>query len=292
MRISLKHINAGVLSVAYLEEGPSNGLPVILLHGFPYGPESYSAVAKYLATRGLRCIRPYLRGYGPTRFLSPETLRSGQQAALGADLLAFMNALSINTALLAGFDWGGRAACIAAALWPDRVIGLISSGNGYNIQDIAGAEDEHRFWYQYYFHSERGYKALIDRKQDLCKFLWKLWSPTWNFDDSTFSGSIQTFENPDFADIVAHSYRHRFNLVAGDPAYGEIEARLALQPVIQVPSIILEGKDDGVDPPMPFDLDRPHFVGRYEKILVSNAGHNLPQEVPEQYAEAVMRLVP
>jgi pimeloyl-ACP methyl ester carboxylesterase len=229
--------------------------------------------------------------------VSQETPRSGQQGALGADLLALINALEIPRALLAGFDWGGRAACIVSALWPDRVTGLVSSGNGYNIQCLQTSqepiapEDEHRFWYQYYFHSQRGYNALCNDRMRLCRYLWQEWSPTWAFDDAIFESSATAFENPDFAKIVAHSYRHRFNLATGDPAYDHIEALLAQQPSISVPSIVLEGTDDGVDRPMSTDLDRPHFTGRYDKFLLQGAGHNIPQESPERYVDILKNLL-
>ena len=290
----MKTIVAGVLEVAYLEVGPANGAPVILLHGFPYDVHAYDDVAARLAAAGRRGIVPYLRGYGPTRFLSADTPRSGQQAALGADLLALMDALEIPKAVLAGYDWGGRAACIVAALWPERVRGLVSSGSGYNIQDIPNAgkplapEQEHRFWYQYYFHSERGRAGLTANRRQLCRLLWRLWSPSWKFDDAAFERSAVAFDNPDFVDVVVHSYRHRFGGIPGDPAYDAIEGRLATQPDIAVPSIVLDGADDGVDPPEAVDADAPHFKGPYERRAIAGAGHNLPQEAPEAFAEAVL----
>ena len=200
----LKRIGAGVLDVAYEEAGPASGPRVILLHGFPYDIRAYDEVAPLLAAAGHRVLVPYLRGYGATRFLAPETPRSGQQAVLGADLLAFMDALAIPSALLAGYDWGGRAACIVAALWPERARGLVTV-NGYNIQNIAASgepampEDEHRYWYQYYFHGERGRAGLIRNRRALCRLLWRLWSPNWRFDDATFERSAPSFDNPDFA---------------------------------------------------------------------------------------------
>ena len=290
----MKRIVAGVLDVAYLEFGPPNGAPVILLHGFPYDAYAYEAVADRLAAAGWRSIVPFLRGYGATRFLSAETMRSGQQAALGADLLALMDALSIERAVLAGYDWGGRAACIVSALWPERVHGLVSSGSGYNIQDIAGSrkplapEQEFRFWYQYYFHSERGRAGLAANRSALCRLLWKLWSPSWAFDDATFERSAAAFDNPDFVDVVIHSYRHRFGGIPGDPALDGLEERLAALPDITVPSIVLQGEDDGVDPPEADDNDAPHFKGPYERRSFARAGHNLPQEVPRAYADAVL----
>jgi pimeloyl-ACP methyl ester carboxylesterase len=207
-------VKAGVLDVAYEEAGRAQGTPVVLLHGFPYDVHAYDEVAPLLAARGCRVIVPYLRGYGPTRFLSPGTPRSGQQAALGHDLQALLDALSIPSAVLGGYDWGGRAACVVAALWPERARGLVSCG-GYNIQDIAASatprppDEEHRYWYQYYFHGERGRAGLTKYRRELCKLLWQLWSPSWKFDDATFERTAASFDNPDFVDVVIQSYRHR-----------------------------------------------------------------------------------
>ena len=293
----MKHVVAGVLDVAYLELGPADGTPVILLHGFPYDVHSYDAVSEQLAAAGWRCIVPYLRGYGPTAFLEAATPRSGQQAALGADLLALMNALAIPRAIVGGFDWGGRAACIAAALWPERVGGLVSCGTGYSIQNIslaghpAAPEEEYRYWYQYYFHSERGRIGLMKNRSELCRLLWRLWSPTWKFDDATFSQSAKAFENPDFVEIVIHSYRHRFGGIPGDAALHDIESRLAAQPDITVPCIVLQGGDDGVlGPPPAIDRDARHFKGFYERRIVPGVGHNFPQEAPEAFARAIVAL--
>ncbi len=221
--MTIRSIDAGVLNVTYAESGPSDGWPVVLLHGFPYDIHAYDAVADILAGKGARVIVPYLRGYGPTRFLSPATPRSGQQGALGADLLALLDALGIETATVAGYDWGGRAGCVVSALWPQRVRGLVSA-QSYNIQNIARAdrpaapEDEHRFWYQYYFHSERGRAGLTQNRHELCKLLWRLWSPKWAFTDDVYDRTAKAFENPDFVDVVIQSYRHRFALAPGDPA--------------------------------------------------------------------------
>ncbi|MGI9481617.1 MAG: alpha/beta fold hydrolase [Hyphomicrobiales bacterium] len=290
----MKHIQAGVLDIAYAETGPSDGIPVMLMHGFPYDVHAYDQVSEMLAAEGFRCIAPYLRGYGPTRFLSEQTPRSGQQAALGADLLALMDALEIESAILGGYDWGGRAACIVAALWPERVRGLVSCGVGYNIQNIAQAvqpvepEEEHRYWYIYYFHTERGRNALEMRREDLTRYIWQIWSPTWKFGEDTFQRTAESFSNPDFVDIVIHSYTHRFGGVPGDPALEEIEKRLAAHPDISVPAIVLLGADDGVDPPGDQDQDAKHFKGPYERKVVPGAGHNLPQETPEAFARAVI----
>ncbi len=294
----MKQIEAGALSVAYEESGPPDGQAVILLHGFPYDVRAYDDVAPALATGGCRVIVPYLRGYGPTRFRSAGTPRSGEQAVLGADLLALMDALGVQRAVLAGYDWGGRAACIVAALWPERVQGLVSV-TGYNIQNIATAlhpappDREMLLWYQYYFHSERGRAGLQANRRAMCRLLWRLWSPTWAFDESVFAATAGSFDNPDFVDVVIHSYRHRFGYVPGDPAVQSIEQRLAQQPPIAVPSIVLHGADDGVTPLKPSDADPAgHFTGRYEHRIVPGAGHNLPQETPDAVVAAVRDLLP
>jgi pimeloyl-ACP methyl ester carboxylesterase len=219
----MKRVSAGDLDVSYFEVGPDSGAPVFLLHGFPYDVHAYEGVMNRLALAGRRCIVPFLRGFGTTRFLHSDTPRSGQQAALGADLLALMDALEISSAVLAGYDWGGRAACVVAALWPERASGLVTGG-GYAIQDIAKASIpvapayEQLYWYQYYFHSERGRQGLAANRASLCRLLWRLWSPLWQFDDTTFARTARAFDNPDFVDVVIHSYRHRFGLEPGDPS--------------------------------------------------------------------------
>ena len=294
--LSLKNIRAGVLDIAYAELGPSEGKPVFLMHGFPYDIHAYAEVAPILASAGCRVIVPYLRGYGPTRFLNATTLRSGEQAALGADLLALMDALAIPTAVLAGYDWGGRAACVVAALWPERCAGLVSF-NSYNIQNIAQAfvpdipENEHRLWYQYYFHSERGRAGLEKDRRAVTRLLWKLWSPTWLFSDEMFARSALAFDNPDFIEVVIHSYRHRFALVTGDPAYADIESKLSLQPSIRVPTITFDGADDGVRAPSYLGPHAHRFMGSREHRVVPGVGHNMPQEVPDIFAKAVLELL-
>lgn len=291
----MKHREAGVLNVAYNECGPISGPPVLLLHGFPYDVHAYDDCARRLVAAGCRCIVPYLRGFGATRFLDPATPRSGQQAALAVDLLALMEALGLGPAVLAGYDWGGRAACIAAALWPNRVRGLVT-GTGYAIQDIAAAarpqaaEQEHRLWYQYYFHTARGEAGLRTNRDEFCRLLWRLWSPGWAFDEPTFQRSAAAFSNPDFVEIVIHSYRHRFGYAAGDPAYAEIEHRLASGPPIAVPAIVLHGARDGVSPPEA-SAHNSQFIGPYHRQVVPGAGHNLPQEAPAAFADAVLALV-
>lgn len=291
-----REVDAGVLRVAYQDHGDPGAIPVVLLHGFPYDIHAYDEVVPRLVARGCRVLVPFLRGFGPTRFLSPQTLRSGQQAALGSDLLAFMDALSISRAVLAGYDWGGRAACVVAALWPDRAIGLVSA-TGYNIQNIAAAglplsaQMEHRLWYQYYFHGDRGRAGLERDRAGFCRLLWELWSPSWQFDESTYLRSAQAFENPDFVDVTIHSYRHRFGLVPGDQRLDGIEAQLAAQPIIRVPTIVLHGSDDGVTPVEGSLRHQGFFSGRYERHEIARTGHNLPQEAPIAFADAILALV-
>ncbi|MDA1099553.1 MAG: alpha/beta hydrolase [Proteobacteria bacterium] len=292
----LKNISAGVLDVAYEEAGAPNGKPVILLHGFPYDIRAYDEVTPRLVAAGCRVVTPYLRGYGPTRFLAAETLRSGQQAVLGHDLLTLMDALEIPEAVLGGYDWGGRAACIVAALWPGRVRGLVSC-NGYNIQNVAGAarpaapDMEHRLWYQYYFHGARGQAGLAANRHAFCKLLWRLWSPNWQFDDATYDATAASFENPDFVDVVIHSYRHRYGLATGDPGVEDIEARLAGRPLIAAPAVALDGGGDGVMAPTGCAGHERFFSGPYRRQVVPLVGHNLPQEAPGDFAEAVLSLI-
>lgn len=291
----LKTVTAGVLEVAYQETGPAEGTPIVLLHGFPYDVWAFGEVTPLLAAQGCRVIVPYLRGYGPTRFRSPATPRSGQQAALGHDLLQLLNALALPSAVLAGYDWGGRAACIVAALWPERARGLVSCG-GYNIQDIAGSavpqppELEHRHWYQFYFHGERGRAGLAAHRRELGRLLWRLWSPSWTFDDATFERTAAAFENPDFVEVVIHSYRHRFGLVPGDPALEETERRLAARPPITVPTVVLHGGDNAVSPASSSERHARFFTGRYARRLIPGVGHNVPQEAPREFAEAILSL--
>lgn len=291
-----RSIRAGVLDVSYFEYGPANGPVVFLMHGFPYDVHTYAEVAPILAAAGCRVVVPYLRGYGGTQFIDSTTLRSGEQAALGADLLALMDALGVQEAVLAGYDWGGRAACVVAALWPERCRALVSF-NSYNIQNIATAlnpdspSNEHRLWYQYYFHSERGRAGLTADRRGLIELLWRLWSPTWKFDSETFLRSVPAFDNPDFVDVVIHSYRHRFGLVPGDPAYAGMEARLAQSPTISAPTITFDGADDGVRGPSSASAQAHRFSGAREHRVVPGVGHNMPQEVPSVFAHAILELM-
>jgi pimeloyl-ACP methyl ester carboxylesterase len=291
----LKRVNAGVLDVAYEEGGKENGCAVFLLHGFPYDIHAYDEVTPLLVSAGCRVITPYLRGYGPTRFLSPETPRSGQQAVLAHDLLALMDALHVSDAVLAGYDWGGRAGCIVAALWPERAKGLVTV-NGYNVHDVPGSsqpsrpENEFRHWYQYYFHGERGQRGLEQNRYELCKLLWKLWSPNWEFDEQTYARSAASFENPDFVDVVIHSYRVRYALVPGDPAVEETERRLAAQPKIGIATVAIDGDADGVMPLGGCEDHAGFFTGPYRRLVLPRIGHNPPQEAPKAFADAVLSL--
>jgi pimeloyl-ACP methyl ester carboxylesterase len=292
----LRHVDAGVLNIAYYEAGPTGGPAVMLLHGFPYDIHSYVDVAPILAGEGCRVIVPYLRGYGPTRFRDPATPRSGEQAAVGADLMALMDALSIERAVFAGYDWGGRAACIGAALWPERCIGLVSV-NSYLIQNIAKAmvpakpAQEVALWYQYYFQLERGRAGLAANWREIAKILWTQWSPNWPFDEATFERTAIAHDNPDYVDVVIHSYRHRFGLAEGDPHYADIQRRLAALPAITVPAITLDGDGDGVAPATDGTAQATRFTGSRIHRVIPRAGHNLPQEEPEAFAAAVMELV-
>ena len=290
-----KTIDAGVLNVAYEESGDPSGWPVVLCHGFPYDVHSYDEAAALLAEKGARVIVPYVRGYGPTRFLSSDTPRSGQQAALAADVVDLLDALHIPKATLGGFDWGQRAAGIAAIMAPERVDGLVLVG-GYGVQNIVKSalpsdpESEMRYWYQYYFHTDRGRAGLEKNRHDFCRLLWKLWSPTWARRDAAYEQTAPSFDNHDFVDVVIQSYRHRYGNAPGDPRYEEWETKLAAQPPITVPTISLFGADDGVDPPTSDIRSRqaPHFTSTHEEQVLLGIGHNLPQEAPREFAAAVV----
>ena len=284
-----------ILDIAYTEAGPQDGPPVILLHGFPDDIHAYDGAAGPLAAAGWRVLVPWLRGYGPTRFLSDVTPRSGEQAALGKDLLDFMDALAIPQAVLGGYDWGGRAACVVAALWPERCRALMSI-NGYNIQNIAialtpaSADQEMRHWYQWYFNTARGIAGLTAKRHEICKLLWHTWSPNWSFTDYHYDRTAESFNNSDFVDVVIQSYRHRHQNAPGDPALRDIEARLAAQPEITVPAIVLHGEADGVGP---VDSSAGHaafFTHSYERRVIPVAGHFLPNEAPDSIIQAVMDL--
>jgi pimeloyl-ACP methyl ester carboxylesterase len=285
-------VETPLLDIGYLEAGPADGRVAILMHGFPYDALACVEAGAMLAAEGWRVLIPWMRGYGPTRFRSTETMRSGEQGAFGADLLAFMDAMAIETAMLAGYDWGGRGACAVAALWPERVSGLVSIG-GYNLFDPvllrnpAPPDFEVRLWYCFYFHSERGRQGLTQNRRAVVRYLWETWSPSWRFDDATFDRSAVAFDNPDFVDVVIHSYRHRFELAPGDPAYAELENRLTQLPPIDVPAFLLQGGDDGVDPRRTIDGSRfPQLVG----TALVPGGHNLIQENPQAVVDAIRAL--
>jgi pimeloyl-ACP methyl ester carboxylesterase len=289
-------VRTQTLEIAYLASGAADGAPVILLHGFPDDPHCYDDIAPRLATSGCRVLVPWLRGYGPTRFLDPATPRSGQQAALGADLRDFIEVLGLSNVVLAGYDWGGRAGCVVAALWPGYVRGLVSV-NGYNIQNIAvanrpgSATHELRYWYQWYFHTKRGRAGLAQNRRELCRLLWRLWSPNYSFDSETYARTAESFDNPDFVDVVTQSYRHRYGNAPGDPDLESTEQLLAKQPSIEVPTIVLDGEADGVHPTPPEDTHVHHFTGPYRRRIVPVAGHFLPREAPDVFVAAIMELL-
>jgi pimeloyl-ACP methyl ester carboxylesterase len=293
---TLKQIDAGVLNVGYAEAGPGDGPAVILLHGWPYDIHSFVDVAPLLASAGYRVIVPYLRGYGSTRFLSGETVRNGQPSALALDVIALMDALKIEKATLAGFDWGARTADIVAALWPERCKALVSV-SGY----LIGSQDagtmplppkaELQWWYQYYFATERGRVGYDKYRRDFAKLIWQLASPKWEFDDATFDRSAAAFENPDHVAIVIHNYRWRLSLAEGEPKYDDLEKRLAEGPGVSVPTITMEGDANGAPHPEPSAYAK-KFSGKYShRLIKGGVGHNLPQEAPQAFAEAVIDVV-
>jgi pimeloyl-ACP methyl ester carboxylesterase len=291
----LHYVHTDALEIAYFDAGPSDGQAVLLLHGFPYDIHSYIDVVPMLVSAGHRVIVPYLRGHGQTRFLDSETPRSGQQGAIGADVIGLMDALNIGRAIFAGYDWGGRAACVAAALWPERCAGIVSVNN-YLIQDISAAmtpirpDLEAGLWYFYYFLTERGRAGLTASRREIAKVIWTRNSPKWRFDDATLERAALAFNNPDYVDVVIHSYRHRLGFVPGYPAYEKIEARLAGQPAITVPAVTLDGMADGNFPATDGHASARHFAGRRVHHQVPDAGHNLPQESPAAFADAVLEL--
>jgi pimeloyl-ACP methyl ester carboxylesterase len=289
----LKQINAGVLNVGYVEAGPASGPAVLLLHGWPYDIHSFVDVTPLLASAGYRVIVPYLRGYGTTRFLSSETVRNGQPSAIAIDTVALMDALKIQKAIVAGFDWGGRTGDVMAVLWPERCKALVSV-SGYLIGSQASGklplppQAELQWWYQYYFATERGRAGYEEYRHDFAKLIWRLASPKWDFADATFDRSAASFNNPDHAAIVIHNYRWRLGLAKGEPKYDELERRLAEAPVITVPTITMEGDANGAPHPDPSAYIK-KFRGKYEhRNIAGGVGHNLPQEAPQAFAQAVI----
>jgi pimeloyl-ACP methyl ester carboxylesterase len=290
---SLKQINAGVLNVGFAEAGPADGPPVVLLHGWPYDIHSFVDVAPTLASRGYRVLVPYLRGYGSTRFLSDRTMRNGEPAAMAVDIISLMDALNVQKAILAGFDWGARTADIIAVLWPDRCKGLVSV-SGYLISSQEAGkmplppESELVWWYQFYFATERGRAGYEKYTHDFAKLIWKQASPKWNFDEATFERSAKAFTNPDHVSITIHNYRWRQALAAGEAKYADLEQRLASSPPITVPTITMEGDANGAFhvPPGAYAAK---FTGKYEhRTITGGIGHNLPQEAPQAFAQAVI----
>jgi pimeloyl-ACP methyl ester carboxylesterase len=293
----LKHVDAGVLSVGYAEAGPADGPPVILLHGWPYDIHSFVDVTPMLASAGYRVLVPYLRGYGATRFLSSETFRNAQPSALAIDVIAFMDALKIEKAILAGFDWGARTADIVAALWPERVRALVAvSGYLIGSQQAGGMplppKAELEWWYQFYFATERGRLGYQNNRNDFNRLIWQLASPKWSFDDATFNRSAAAFDNPDHVDIVVHNYRWRLGLAEGEAKYDGLERRLAEFPVITIPAITLESDANGAPHPDPKAYAK-KFVGRYQhRDIEGGIGHNLPQEDPKAFVDAIIDVAP
>lgn len=290
---TIKQINAGVLNIGYAERGPAKGPVVILLHGWPYDIHSFEEVAPILSAKGYRVLMPYLRGFGTTKFLSDDALRNGQQAALGQDVIAFMDALKVQKAVIAGFDWGARTADVVAALWPERVKGLVSV-SGYLIVNLAANLQplppmaEQGWWYQYYFSTERGRLGYSQNRNDFNKLIWKNASPLWNFDDDTFNRSAQSFENPDHVAIVIHNYRWRLSLAKGESKYNELENKLAKAPIIIVPTITISSDFDGAA--ISGKAYEKKFSGKYSHIILKGIGHNVPQEDPKTFAAAIMEV--
>jgi pimeloyl-ACP methyl ester carboxylesterase len=287
----LKQIDAGVLNVGYTELGPANGPPVILLHGWPYDIHSYEKVAPLLAAKGYRVIVPYLRGYGTTRFLSQATFRNAQQSAVALDVIKLMDALRIEKAILGGFDWGSRTVDIVAALWPERCKGIVAV-SGYLISNVDAnrmplpPSVEYGWWYQYYFATDRGQAGYAQHRHDFDKLIWKQASPTWNFDDATYDRTAAAFDNPDHVDIVIHNYRWRIGLAKGEPQYDELEQKLAARPPITVPAVTIASDFDG--PLADGKAYAKLYTGKYSHRVLKRIGHNVPQEAPEAFAQAVV----
>jgi pimeloyl-ACP methyl ester carboxylesterase len=291
----VKQIEAGTLDVGYVEVGPSDGPPVVLLHGWPYDIQSYAEVAPSLAARGYRVVVPFLRGFGTTRFLSKDTPRNAQQAVVAVDAISLMDALGIDSAIVAGFDWGARTANIVGALWPERCKAMVSV-SGYLIGSQAAnkaplpPQAELAWWYQYYFATERGRAGYDKYRRDFAKLIWKLASPKWNFTDSTFDATASSFDNPDHVDIVIHDYRWRLGLAEGEAQYDDLERKLADSPIIAVPTITLEGDANGAPHPEP-SAYAAKFSGKYANRIVSGGvGHNLPQEAPQAFSDAIIEV--
>jgi pimeloyl-ACP methyl ester carboxylesterase len=290
----VRQIRAGELDVGYVEAGPSDGVPVLLMHGYPYDIHSYAEVAPLLAAHGFRVIVPHLRGHGTTRFLDASAPRNAQQSAVALDQIALLDALGIERAVMAGYDWGARTGCVLAALWPERCLGLVSAG-GYIItsqaaqQMPAPANIERAWWYQFYFATDRGRAGLAANRREIARISWRENSPEWRFDDATFERTAASFDNPDWVDIVVHNYRWRLRLAEGSPQYADFERRLAAQPTIPVPTITLDGDSNGIAPASDGRAFASKFTGPWNHRIV-HAGHNVPQEAPQAFVDAVITL--
>jgi pimeloyl-ACP methyl ester carboxylesterase len=290
-------VRTPTLEIGYDAYGDDSGFPILLLHGFPDDAHAYDTVAPPLAAAGYRVLVPYLRGYGPTRFLDDAEPRKAQQAAIGRDLMDFMDALGLQSVALSGYDWGGRAACITALLAPERVRALVTIG-GYNVQNAlasprpaGSAVQERSYWYQWYFNTDRGEVGLQQNRHGICRLLWEEWSPTWKFDDATYDRTAPSFDNPDFVPIVIHSYRHRHGNAPGDPRFDAVERRLAERPPITVPTIVLHGADDTVSPPRRSEADMSMFPAGTARHVVPGAGHFMPREKPQAVVDALLSLL-
>ena len=289
----VKNVETAVLRIAYVEHGLSGGWPVILSHGFPYDVHAYDEVASILARAGARVIVPYGRGFGPTRFLSDNVMRNGQQAARGDDVVQLADALGLERPILGGFDWGGNASCVAAALWPERIGGLVSYA-GFDVIDVrrqghtVAPTLERVFWYQHLFQTERGRECLTKYRRELCRMLWSEWSPNWQFDDETFARSADSFDNPDFVEVVIHCYRWAFGIASGDPSLQPLEDHLAKKPAVKVPTVTIDGTADPLKPGGTAE-HACMFVGPHEHRIV-DAGHNLPQQAPQAFADAIIKV--
>jgi len=290
-------VRTPTLEIGYDAYGDDSGFPIVLLHGFPDDAHAYDTVAPPLAAAGYRVLVPYLRGYGPTRFLDDAEPRKAQQAAIGQDLMDFMDALGLQSAALSGYDWGGRAACITALLAPERVRALVTIG-GYNVQNALAlprpadsAVQERSYWYQWYFNTDRGEVGLQQNRHGICRLLWEEWSPTWKFDDAIYDRTAPSFDNPDFVPIVIHSYRHRHGNAPGDPRFDAVERRLAERPPITVPTIVLHGADDTVSPPRRSEADMSMFPAGTVRHVVPGAGHFMPREKPQAVVDALLSLL-
>lgn len=286
----MRFADTDTLRIGYLEDGAADGWPIVLCHGFPYDVHAFDKVSPLLVRHGARVIRPYARGFGPTCFHTPDTPRSGEQAALADDLRQLINVLGLDRPIVAGYDWGGLACCGVAAVWPDLISGLVSMAS-YDVIDDRQRHGfppsvEHVVWYQHLFQSGRGHECLTAHRRELCLMLWRQWSPTWIFNDGTFSATADSFDNPDFVDVVVHAYRHNFGTAGGDPRYGAIREVLATRPRIPVPTVTVDCTHDPLKPGGTA-ADAPMFTGRHEHRIV-DVGHNLPQEAPDEFADAAL----